>query len=122
MNINVKIATAVLAVFVSATLPVQAAIRSFPGNQRQGQGGRGQCQQQAGVTQAAMQQARSLRERAKAEIEAICANNSLTHQQKMEQIRQIHQQTQQQVRGIISQAQQERLQSCRGGNHPVGGP
>lgn len=103
--------------------PVHGGPNTVPPNQQGRHPRNQQCLQQAGVSQAAMQQARSIRERAKAQIEAICANSSLTRQQKQEQIRQIHQQTQQEVNGLVSQAQQEKLRACQrgGGGGRAGG-
>lgn len=101
----------------------QVGVRPYPHGR--GVGGNPhaqQCLQQAGLSQATMQQARSIRERAKAEIEALCANTSLTRQERQQRIQQIHQQTQQQTRSLISEAQQERLRSCQqGGRAPFGG-
>jgi hypothetical protein len=58
------------------------------------------------------------------EVEAVCANSSLTIQQRQQQIRQIHERQRQEIDGLISPAQQEALRTCqqqRHGGHGGGG-
>lgn len=109
---------------------VQRYPGSYPpngGGRRGGQGGR--CLQQSGLSQSTMQQVRSIHEQARAEIEALCSNTSLTPQQRQERVREIEQQTRQRTEALISPAQQERLRACqsssgrggRGGRGGIGG-
>jgi hypothetical protein len=83
------------------------------------------CWQVAGVTRAALQQRRSIEQRGRAEIQSVCANSSLSLQQKRQQIRQIHERQRQEIDGIISISQQEAMKSCQesrhGGGHGGGG-
>jgi hypothetical protein len=83
------------------------------------------CWQVAGVSKSAIQERRAIERQAHQQIEAVCANSSLSAQQKREQMRQIHQQEKQQIEGIITPAQQEAMKSCqqsRGhGGHPHAG-
>ena len=87
------------------------------------------CWQVAGVSKAAIQERRSLERQAHSEIESVCANSSLSAQQKRQQIQQIHERVKQQVEGIISPSQQEAMKSCQqsrngaghGGAHAGGG-
>jgi hypothetical protein len=85
------------------------------------------CWQVAGISRSAMQEARSIREQARHEIEAVCANASLSLQQKHQQIREIRQKQKQQVEGLIPPAQEQSLRACqqerstRGHVHAGGG-
>jgi hypothetical protein len=63
-------------------------------------------------------------QQARQQVEAVCANSSLSIPQKRQQIKQIHQQERQQIDGIISSAQQEAIRSCqaeRNADHSGGG-
>lgn len=82
------------------------------------------CWQEAGISKAALQQRKSLEQSARAEIQSVCANSSLTPQQRREQIRAIHERTKQQVDALISPQQREALKACqqaRNGGHGGGG-
>jgi hypothetical protein len=48
------------------------------------------CWKQIGISPAAMQQGRAVLEAAKAKVQTVCKDESLTPQQKKEQIHQIH--------------------------------
>jgi Spy/CpxP family protein refolding chaperone len=97
---------------------------------RQGQGGMGRrggppCWKQAGISQSAMQQERQIQQNTRSQVEAVCANSSLSPQQKHEQIRQIHEQARRQMESIITPQQHQALESCRaqrgeGRNHMGG--
>jgi len=86
------------------------------------------CWEVAGVSKAAIQQRRAITQQARQEVEAVCANPSLTAQQKRQEIQQIHQRERQEVDAIITPAQQEAIRSCQqarnaghGGGHAAGG-
>ncbi len=82
------------------------------------------CWEVAGVSKSAIQQRRVMAQQARQEVEAVCANSSLSMQQKRQRIQQIHQQERQQIDGIITPAQQEAMRSCqeeRNGGHAGGG-
>jgi hypothetical protein len=87
------------------------------------------CWQQAGISKGAMQQRKSIEQGSRAEIQSVCANGSLTPQQRREQIRAIHERTRQQVDGLISPQQREAMRACQearghgggGGFHGGGG-
>jgi len=58
------------------------------------------------------------------QVEAVCANSSLSMQQKRQQIQQIRQRERQEIDGVITPAQQEAMRSCqeeRSGGHGGGG-
>jgi len=71
------------------------------------------CWQEAGVSKAAMEQRRSLEQGVRSQISAVCADPSLTTQQRNEKIREIHQQVRQQVEALITPQQQEAMKACQ---------
>jgi TolA-binding protein len=87
------------------------------------------CWQVAGVAKSAIQQRRLIDQQTRQEVEAVCANSSLSIQQRRQQIRQIHERQRQEIDGLISPAQQEAMRSCQqqrhaghgGGGHLGGG-
>ncbi len=83
------------------------------------------CWQVAGISQSAMQQVRTTRQQARQEMEAVCANSSLSLQQKREQLREIRQKERQQVATLITPQQEQARRACqqeRGmGGHAGGG-
>lgn len=87
------------------------------------------CWEVAGLSKSALQQRRALARQARQEVEAVCANSSLSMQQKRQQIEQIHQRERQEIDAIITPAQQDAMRSCeeqrhgvhRGGRHAGGG-
>jgi hypothetical protein len=60
-----------------------------------------------------MEEARSIRQQARSEVEAVCANASLSLHQKHQQIREIRQKQKQQVEGLIPPAQEQSLRTCQ---------
>lgn len=84
------------------------------------------CWQVAGISKSAMEQRRVIQQRARSEVEAVCADPSLSPQQRQAKIRQIHEQTKQEVDALVSPQQMQQLRSCQmsrnhGGGHPGGG-
>ncbi len=82
------------------------------------------CWQVAGVSKSAMEQRRIIGQQTRQEVEAVCANASLSAAQKQERIREIHQQERQQMEALISPAQREAMHVCqqqRGGGVHLGG-
>jgi len=77
------------------------------------------CWEVAGVAKAAIQQRRTITQQARQEVEAVCANSSLSMQQKRQQIQKIHQRERQEVEAVITPAQQEAMRSCQEQRHPV---
>jgi hypothetical protein len=81
-----------------------------PGNRR----GRQQpCWQTAGISQSTVQQHHQIEENTRSQVESVCANSSLSPQQKQEQIRQIREQGRKQMESLISPQQEEALKACR---------
>jgi len=82
------------------------------------------CWEVAGVSKSAIQQRRAVAQQAHQQVEAVCANSSLSAQQKRQEIQRIHQQERQQIEAIITPAQQAAIRSCqegRNGGHTGGG-
>jgi hypothetical protein len=71
------------------------------------------CWKQVGISPAVIQQRKAIMEAAKSKIEGVCGDDSLTAQQKKEQIHQIHQEAVQQAEGLIPAAQMEALKKCQ---------
>ena len=71
-----------------------------------------------------MEQRRVIGQQTRQEVEAVCANASLSAAQKQERIRAIHQQERQQMDALISPQQREAMHACqqqRGGGVHLGG-
>lgn len=71
------------------------------------------CWQEAGISKGAMQQQHSIQQSTRAEVQSVCANSSLTPQQRREQIRAIRERSRQQIDALISPQQREALKSCQ---------
>ena len=85
------------------------------------------CWEVAGVSKSAIEQRQAIARQARQEVEAVCANSSLSMQQKRQQIQQIHQRERQEIDAIITPAQREAMRSCQqerngvhGGGHGGG--
>ena len=86
------------------------------------------CWAVAGVSKSVIQQRRVVAQQARQEVEAVCANSSLSIPQKRQQIQQIRQRERQEIDAIITPAQQADMRSCQeqrngghGGGHVGGG-
>ena len=80
------------------------------------------CWEVAGISKANMEQRHALAKQARAEVESVCANSSLTLQQKREEIRTIHEREKQQANALVTPQQEEALKACQesrghGGGH-----
>jgi hypothetical protein len=98
------------------TVPARPSVPGHPATPKQEP-----CWQVAGISKSAMEQRKSILQNAHSQVEAVCANSSLTAQQRSEQIRQIHQQSKQQIDALIPASQMESLRSCqssRASAHP----
>lgn len=85
------------------------------------------CWQVAGISKTAMDQRRAVQQRTRSEVQAVCAESSLTPQQRQQKIRLIHERAKQQLDALVSPAQMQELKSCQmsrnhggghGGAHP----
>jgi len=101
---------------VAQTVPARPGTATHPATPKQEP-----CWQVAGISKSAMEQRRSIMENAHSQVEAVCANTSLTPQQRNEKIHQIHEQAKQQADALVSTSQMQSLKSCqesRAGSHP----
>ena len=131
LSLAVVVAVAVLTVQASPqTTPVriQQPIPVHPGPGAAGAHPRQEpCWQVAGISKSAMAERRAIQQRTRSEVEAVCAESSLTPQQRQQRIRQIHEQAKQQLDALVSPAQMQELKSCQmsrnhGGGHGGGHP
>lgn len=76
------------------------------------------CYQVAGVSKAAIEERQNVVRSANARVEAVCANASLTPQQRAQEIRQIREQQRAQANAIITPQQQEAINACNKARHP----
>jgi hypothetical protein len=79
------------------------------------------CWEVAGISKAAMEQRHALGRHAKQEVEAVCANSSLTLQQKHEEIRAIHEREKQQANALVTPQQEEAMKACQASRGHGGG-
>jgi hypothetical protein len=80
------------------------------------------CWQKVGITKEVKEQRDAIASDTHSQVEAVCADTSLTPQQKKQKIHEIRQDSKQKVGGLISEQQQEELQACqkeRAGSHPT---
>jgi hypothetical protein len=89
------------------------------------------CWEVAGISKAAIERRHALASQTRQEVEAVCANSSLSLQQKREQIRAIRQREKQQLDTLITPQQEQTLRACQeqrgrgghvGGGGHAGGP
>jgi Spy/CpxP family protein refolding chaperone len=81
------------------------------------------CWQQAGIEKSAMEQIWSIQRETRTQVEGVCANSSLTPEEKHQQLKEIHQQAHEKMDGIITADQQKAMTACqqeRRENHPAG--
>ncbi len=83
------------------------------------------CWKQVGISPASMEQRRAIMEGARTKVQSVCKDDSLTAEQKKEQIHQIHQEAAQQAQGLVTPEQHEALKKCEheqsasNGSHPA---
>ena len=90
------------------------------------------CWQQVGISKDVIDQRDAIQQDTHSQVQSVCADTSLTPQQKNQKIREIHQEAKQKMSGLISEEQQQQLEAChkqRGNNtaaagvkHPGVGP
>jgi len=80
------------------------------------------CWQVAGIPKSAMDQRNLIAKETRQQVEAVCANTSLTPQEKQQQIKQIHQQEKQQMEGLITPEQQSAMRACQQERNPNPAP
>ena len=80
------------------------------------------CWQQVGISKDVIDQREAVARETRSQVQAVCADSSLTDPQKKQKIHAIHQESKQKVAGLMTEQQQQDLQSCqkeRAANHPA---
>ena len=91
------------------------------------------CWQQAGISKDVIDQRDAIQQDTHSQVQSVCADSTLTPQQKKAKIREIHREAKQKMSGVISEEQQQQLEACRkertgnspvaaGAKHPGAGP
>jgi len=99
-----SVALAAAAVASQQSKPAQSGSRAS---------GRLACWKQVGISPSAMEQRRAIMEGAKTKMQSVCKDDSLTPEQKKQQIQQIHRDAAQQAEGLITPEQIEALRKCQ---------
>ena len=73
------------------------------------------CWQQVGISKDVIDQRDAIQQDTHSQVQSVCADTSLTPQQKNQKIREIHQEAKQKMSGLISEEQQQQLEACRKG-------
>lgn len=82
------------------------------------------CWQQAGIAQSVFEQHQAVERDAHSQISTVCADTSLTPQQKMQRVKEIRHEAQQKTNELITADQQKTVAACRqqrSGNHSGAG-
>src|SRR5260221_804696 len=104
------ILSAALAENAAAQAPIRARPSTIPGTVRPPR--LEPCWEVAGLSKSAIRERRAIAQQARQQVEAVCANSSLSARQRRQEIQRIHQQEQQQIEAIITPAQQAAMRSC----------
>ena len=109
-----------MAIYAQSAVPVpHVPVPGLPGHHAPTQPQQPPCYQVAGVSKAAIQERQNVARSANAQVEAVCANASLTPQQRAQQIRQIRQRQRAEMDAIVTPQQQEAINACNKARHPV---
>ncbi len=71
------------------------------------------CWQKAGVSQDVMDKATGIRNNTRTQVSTVCADASLTHEQKLDKIAELRKAAHQQIDALIPKEQQEVMRSCQ---------
>jgi hypothetical protein len=77
------------------------------------------CWQVAGISKAAIDQRNMVAKETHQQVEEVCANTSLSLQEKRSQIKQIREREKQQTEGLITPEQQSALRACQQERNPA---
>jgi hypothetical protein len=80
------------------------------------------CWQVAGISKSAIDQRNTVARETRQQVEEVCANSSLTPQQKQQEIKEIHEREKQQMQGLITPEQQSALRACQQERNPNPAP
>jgi Spy/CpxP family protein refolding chaperone len=82
------------------------------------------CWKQVGISESAKEQRDAIASDRRSQVESVCADTSLSPQQKQQKIHKIRQEAKQKIDGVITPEQEQQLQACqkeRSPGHPVTG-
>src|SRR5215467_10609973 len=71
------------------------------------------CWQQVGISKDVIDQRDAIQQDMHSQVQSVCADSTLTPQQKKAKIREIHREAKQKMSGVISEEQQQQLEACR---------
>lgn len=80
------------------------------------------CWQQVGIAKSAIEERAAVARETKMQVEAVCADSSLTPQQRQQKIREIRMLARQKTEALITPQQQQALTACqkeRAASHPA---
>jgi hypothetical protein len=80
------------------------------------------CWQKVGISKDVIDQRQAVELDTRSQVQAVCADSSLSDPQKKQKIRELRQESKQKVAGLMTEQQQQELQSCqkeRAANHPA---
>jgi len=126
-----KLALSALLVGVSATFALAQTVTPLPplrggrpataANGTSNHPRREPCWEVAGISKASLEQRHALARQARQEVEAVCANSSLSIQQKRAEIRTIHEREKEQANALVTPQQEEALKACQASRGHGGG-
>ena len=119
-----SVATMLLSVF-ACTYPLLAQVKTPLPATRPARARVVPCWEQVGISKSAIEERTAIQRESRSQVEAVCADTSLTPQQKKQRIREIHQQAKERAEALISPQQQEALtarQKVRAANRPPAAP
>ncbi|HLB87240.1 MAG TPA: hypothetical protein VJK29_06275 [Terriglobales bacterium] len=71
------------------------------------------CWPQVGIPQSAIERRKQIEENTRSQVQAVCHDSSLSHEQKREKIRQLREQARKEAEALPTPQQQEALKACR---------
>jgi len=100
--------------YAQTSLPRTPSLGAHPtASPRTGQPRQVPCWQQAGISKSTMDQRKQIQQDTRSQVEAVCADSSLTPQQKAAKIREIRQQAHQESEALITPEQQQAMKACQ---------
>ncbi|MBA3913379.1 MAG: hypothetical protein H0X25_05895 [Acidobacteriales bacterium] len=88
---------------------------TYPGSgttTRQGRNGE-PCWKQVGISQSVNQERKQIEETTRSQMESVCHNNSISTQQKQQEIQKLREQSRQKIQSLVGAQQEQALRACR---------
>lgn len=121
-KIHVHFVAAVIALFSFASIAAGQANNTNTQHPKAAHAKQEPCWQQVGISKDVIDQRDAIQQDTHSQVQSVCADTSLTPQQRNQKIREIHQEAKQKMSGLISEEQQQQLEAChkeRAGNSPA---